>query len=109
VLWRICPNVSVQGISRHRLVAGFFLNIPETVSPQAQAFLRTLTDPALRPAFPVPHDIEGWKRLQESAEADGRARSERLLKHIADLADARAQVESRWRDGGQGVTHCGSS
>ena len=50
------------------------------MSPQAQAFLRTLTDPALKPAFPMPDDIEGWKRLQESAEADGRARSEPLLK-----------------------------
>ena len=61
-------------------MAGFFLNIPETVSPQAQAFLRTLTDPALKPAFPMPDDIEGWKRLQALAEADGRARSEPLLK-----------------------------
>ena len=61
-------------------MAGFFLNIPETVSPQAQTFLRTLTDPALKPAFPMPDDIEGWKRLQASAEADGRARSEPLLK-----------------------------
>ncbi len=61
-------------------MAGFFLNIPETVSPQAQVFLRTLTDPALKPAFPMPDDIEGWKRLQALAEADGRARSESLLK-----------------------------
>jgi hypothetical protein len=61
-------------------MAGFFLNIPETVSPQAQAFLRTLTDPALRPAFPMPDDIEGWRRLQALAETDGRARSEPLLR-----------------------------
>ena len=28
-----------------------YVNVPETVSPEAQAFLRTLPDPALKPAL----------------------------------------------------------
>jgi hypothetical protein len=34
-----------------------FLNIPETVSKEAQQFLRTLKDPALAPPFPDSNDL----------------------------------------------------
>jgi epsilon-lactone hydrolase len=57
-----------------------YVHIPETVSRQAQDFLRTLKDPALTPAFPDPTDMAGWKKLQAWAEADGKAKSEPLLK-----------------------------
>lgn len=56
-----------------------YVHIPETVSRQAQEFLRTLKDPALTPPFPDPADISGWRKLQAWAEADGRAKSEPLL------------------------------
>src|SRR5262245_1913757 len=46
-----------------------FLNIPNTISREAQAFLRTLKDPALNPPFPEVDNIEGWKKLQAGAEA----------------------------------------
>lgn len=59
-----------------------YVHVPDTVSPQAQAFLRTLPDPALKPQFPEGHDIAGWTKLQAWAEADGRARSEALLKRF---------------------------
>ncbi|HMO45757.1 MAG TPA: alpha/beta hydrolase fold domain-containing protein [Rubrivivax sp.] len=59
-----------------------YVHVPGTVSPQAQAFLRTLPDPALKPQFPPAGDIEGWKKLQAWAEADGRAKSEALLKRF---------------------------
>ena len=57
-----------------------YVHIPETVSRQAQEFFRTLKDPALTPTFPDPADISGWKKLQAWAEADGKAKSEPLLK-----------------------------
>jgi hypothetical protein len=57
-----------------------YVHIPETVSQQTQEFLRTLKDPALIPEFPDPADISGWKKLQAWAEADGKAKSELLLK-----------------------------
>jgi epsilon-lactone hydrolase len=56
-----------------------YVHVPTTVSPQAQAFLRTMKDPHLTPRFPDPDDLEGWKKLQAWAEADGKARSEPLL------------------------------
>ena len=39
-----------------------FLHIPADVSPEFQAFLRTQTDPALKPRFPDPGDLESWKK-----------------------------------------------
>ena len=52
-----------------------YVHVPDTVSPQAQAFLRTLRDPALKPAFPEPDDLAGWEKMQAFAEADGKAKS----------------------------------
>lgn len=47
-----------------------FLHIPEEVSPEFQAYLRTLKDPALMPRFPDPSDLDSWKKLQASAEKE---------------------------------------
>src|SRR5882762_10192920 len=59
----------------------FLLNIPETVSKEAQEFLRSLKDPSLTPPFPQPGDVVGWKKLRESVETDGRIQSEAIVKH----------------------------
>jgi len=56
-----------------------YVHIPDTVSLQAQAFLRTLQDPALKPAFPKPDDLAGWEKMRAFAEADGKAHSAPLL------------------------------
>src|SRR5215472_16191178 len=56
-----------------------FVHIPDTVSPEAQAFLRTLKDPALVPAFPDPDNLAGWEKVRAFAEADGKAKSAPLL------------------------------
>lgn len=60
-----------------------FVNIPETVSEEAQEFLRTLTDPALTPPFPDPGDFEGWKTLQALVETGANAESAALLRRYA--------------------------
>jgi len=57
-----------------------YVHVPVTVSPEARAFLATLKDPHLMPAFPDPTDIAGWKKVQAAAEADAKAKSEPLLK-----------------------------
>jgi len=41
------------------------------------------------PAFPDPGDIAGWKKLQAWAEADGKAKSEPLLKRYAHTVTER--------------------
>ena len=56
-----------------------FVHVPETVSPEAQAFLRTLKDPALMAAFPAPDNPAGWEKVRGFAEADGKAKSAPLL------------------------------
>ncbi len=38
-----------------------YVNIPDTISEEAQAFLRMLPDPSLQPEAPAPDDIEAWK------------------------------------------------
>jgi len=95
-----------------------YVHIPSTVSPQAQAFLRTLKDPALTPAFPDPADISGWRKLQASAEADGKAKSEPLLKRYehtvenVELGDVPVlDVRPKgWKDNGKALvyTHGGA-
>lgn len=57
-----------------------YVNIPDTISAEAQAYMRTLKDPALTPAFPEANDLDGWKKRQAAAEANGKALSEPLLK-----------------------------
>jgi len=57
-----------------------YVNVPETVSKEAQEFLRTLRDPALMPAFPDAGDLAGWKKVQAFAEAAGTATSAPRLK-----------------------------
>ncbi|PZF76236.1 hypothetical protein DK847_13630 [Aestuariivirga litoralis] len=60
-----------------------FLNIPETVSADAQAFLKTLRDPALSPPFPEPSDLAAWSRVQAAIEADALPKSKALVDHFA--------------------------
>jgi epsilon-lactone hydrolase len=57
-----------------------YVHVPETVSPEAQEYLRTMKNPHLTPRFPDPGDLDGWKKLQAWADADGKAKSEPLLK-----------------------------
>jgi monoterpene epsilon-lactone hydrolase len=86
-----------------------FVHVPETVSEQAQEFLRTIKDPHLIPRFPDPGDLSGWKKLQAWAEADGNAKSKPVLeryKHIVKelslgglpVLDVRPQD---WKDNGK--------
>src|SRR5215831_16950851 len=56
-----------------------YVHVPDTVSEQAQAFLRTLQDPAAIPAFPAPDNLAGWEKVRAFAEADGKAKSAPLL------------------------------
>lgn len=60
-----------------------FLHIPETVSKEAQEFLRTLKDPALAPAFPDPGDLGAWKKVQAFVEKDALAQSEAITRRYA--------------------------
>ena len=60
-----------------------FVNIPETVSREAQEFFSTLQDPALSPPFPAPDDCAGWKKLQEAVEREALEQSETMVKRYS--------------------------
>jgi acetyl esterase/lipase len=86
-----------------------YVHVPDTVSRQAQAFLRTLPDPALKPPFPQPDDLAGWEKVRAFAEADGKASSAPLLQRYehtvterrldgVPVLDVRPQ---NWRDDGK--------
>lgn len=66
-----------------------FLNIPETVSKEAQEFLRTLKDPALSPPFPEPSDIDGWKKVQAFVETGAKAQSDAIVERYAPTVTER--------------------
>ncbi len=66
-----------------------FLHIPETVSKEAQEFLRTLKDPAQAPAFPDPQDLTAWKNVQAFVEKDALIQSEPIVKRYAPTIAAR--------------------
>ena len=60
-----------------------FLHVPETVSKEAQEFLRTLKDPAQAPAFPDPSDFAGWRKVQAFVENDALTQAEPVVKRYA--------------------------
>ncbi len=59
-----------------------YLHIPSTVSEEAQAVLRMLPDPSLKPASPAPGEVEAWKAAQREAEAHGIERQKGLLERL---------------------------
>jgi epsilon-lactone hydrolase len=44
-----------------------YVNIPDTISPEAQAYLRTLRDPAFTPPFPEAHDLDSRSQGSEKS------------------------------------------
>ena len=62
-----------------------FLHIPADVSPEFQAYLRTLTDPALKPRFPDSGDLETWKKVQAAAETQELAISAPVVQRYAPI------------------------
>lgn len=46
-----------------------FVHVPSTISEQAQAIIRMLSDPSLLPEPPASDDIKAWKAIQEEREA----------------------------------------
>src|ERR1022692_3643292 len=44
-----------------------FVQVPDTVSPQARQYLESLPDPATLLAWPAPIAIDGWKRANTAS------------------------------------------
>lgn len=95
-----------------------FVSIPDTVSPEARAFLKTMTDPALLPAWPEAGDVAGWKNMYEAREATARPLVEAAIKKYEPTIKERTLggvpvIEVRpkgWKDNGKQLvyTHGGA-
>src|SRR6058998_1456178 len=72
-----------------------YVNVPETVSKEAQEFLRTLRDPGRMPAFPDARDLAGWKKVQAFAEAAGTATSAPRLKRYEHTVTEASPLHER--------------
>ncbi len=59
----IINQVAAQQAEEH------YVHIPDTISQEAQAYLRMLPDPHLQPAVPGPTETEQWKAIQNIMEA----------------------------------------
>jgi len=64
------PNATTMGAQGEAAEGKSYLDVPDTVSPEWQVYLRGLPNPALRPVPPVPGDVEGWKEYQLAREKD---------------------------------------
>jgi epsilon-lactone hydrolase len=63
-----------------RDMAKAFVYVPSTISPEFQEHLKKLPDPALRPRWPAPDDVDGWKRYHEAREKESEPKVLRILK-----------------------------
>jgi acetyl esterase/lipase len=56
-----------------------YVNIPSTISKEAQAIFRMLPNPNLKPAWPASDDVKGWSAFQQEMEVFGLARQKGIV------------------------------
>lgn len=66
-----------------------FVEVPDTVSPEARKYLESLPDPANLPIWPAAADLPGWKRAWEAAEAASEPKVKATLKRYEPTVVAR--------------------
>ncbi len=72
----IISQVAAQPAGEH------YVHIPDSISPEAQAYLRMLPDPHLQPTAPELTEIEQWKTLQETMEARNLERQKDVVERL---------------------------
>lgn len=92
---------------------GGFVSVPDTVSAEWQERLQRLPDPACRPAWPAPDDLEGWRALQQAQEAARMPSADAALARFQPTVEARVlggvpvlDVKPReWHDDGKALVY----
>jgi acetyl esterase/lipase len=90
-----------------------FVQVADTVSPQARKYLEALPDPATVPAWPAPSDRAGWKRTWAAAEAESEPRVRATLKRYRSTVEKRSVggipvlsiKPEGWKDSGKVLVH----
>jgi acetyl esterase/lipase len=66
-----------------------WVEVPDTVSPEARKYMESLPDPASLPIWPAADDLPGWKRAWEAAEAASEPKVKATLKRYQPTVVAR--------------------
>ena len=66
-----------------------FVQVPDSVSPEARKYLESLPDPATIPAWPAADDLPGWKKAWEATEAASEPKVQATLKRYQPTVAAR--------------------
>jgi len=90
-----------------------FVNVPDTVSPEARKYLESLPDPATLPAWPAPDDLVGWKRAWLAGEAASEPKVQATLKRYEPTVKERKLggvpvldiKPNGWKDNGKVLVH----
>jgi epsilon-lactone hydrolase len=59
-----------------------YVDVPDTVSPEWQEYLRKLPNPTSRPVPPAPNDLVGWKQYQAAREKERAPEAEAAVKRF---------------------------
>lgn len=86
-----------------------FVSIPDTVSDEARAYLKSLPGPDARPAAPAPGDLTAWKKAWQDREAERLPLAEAALRRYGPTVTERKlggvpvlDIKPRgWRDSGR--------
>jgi acetyl esterase/lipase len=90
-----------------------FVQVADTVSPQARKYLESLPDPATLPAWPAPNDSAGWKRAWAASVAESEPRVRATLERYRPTVEKRTiggvpvlSVKPKgWKDNGKVLVH----
>jgi acetyl esterase/lipase len=90
-----------------------FVQVPDTVSPEARKYLESLPNPADLPAWPAPDDLAGWKRAQEAGEVASELLVRATLKRFEPTVTERKigdvpvlEIKPKgWKDNGKLLVH----
>jgi acetyl esterase/lipase len=75
-----------------------YVHIPNTISKEAQEYLRQFTAPPEMPPLPAPDDVAGWKRTREALEAWGLPAAKAAIQRHAPQIDERELGHARVLD-----------
>jgi acetyl esterase/lipase len=90
-----------------------FLEVPDTVSPEARKYLESLPDPASIPQWPAPDDAVAWKRLWDAGEAASEPKVKATLRRYEPVVARRLlggvtvmDVKPKgWKNNGKVLVH----
>jgi acetyl esterase/lipase len=111
----ICTSlgVSLALVRADEPEAKMSLPLPDTISPEARQYLKSLPDPRTLPTCPTPDDVAGWKRVWQANETAHEPLVEATLKRFAPTVVERKlggvpvlEIKPKgWKESGKVLLH----